>query len=117
MTRSNDVGAAAFSTFRGDPMACLDRLPAPIRRAIHEGVLDWDPRVERWALNKLLKAGVPMDQAVASIVQRLRDADAREVLDFAHRWPSRFGRYTPHWNAGATILRYDEASRVRGRCA
>lgn len=111
--RSQDVGAAEFSTFRGNPLAALDRLPQPIRRAIHEGVCAWDPRVERWQLNKLLKAGTPPEQAIAQIVEQLRAADAGEVWTFAHHWPARFGRLTPHVRAEATIVRYDEVARVR----
>jgi hypothetical protein len=91
----------------------MDRLPPPIRAALHEGVVDWDPLVLRWQLNKLLAAGVTEGKAVETVVAWVRDWDRQEVKLFAHHWPARFGRYTPHVNAGATILRYGD----RGRCA
>lgn len=107
---SNGIAASPLSRFRGDPMACFDRLPAPIRAALHEAVVKWDPRVVRWDLNKRLRSGMSEDDAVAASVRDLRDADADEVKLFAHLWPARFGRYSPHWNAGATIQRYGRRS-------
>lgn len=103
---TNNVVAAPLSDLRGDKMKCFDRLPSPLKRALWEGVTDWDPREVRWHLNKSLKRGVPLDAAVATEVAQIRAADVREVNAFQHHWPSRFGRY-PHIAAGATILRYN----------
>ena len=109
----NNVGAAPASKFRGDPLAAMDRLPATLRRALHEAVVEWDPRWVRWELNRQVKAGIPPDVAAAVIAAALRRDDEWEVLHFARCWPARFGAGTPHAQARATILRYDEAARVR----
>lgn len=102
----NNVGAAPTSRFRGDPYACFDRLPAPIRAALHEAVVAWSPNDVRWELNDLLRDGMSEAEAVAACVHAIRDADEGEVKTFAHLWLARFGRHSPHWNAQATIQRY-----------
>lgn len=111
----NSISSSPLSTFRGDPMAAFDRLPLPIRRALHEAIVAWDPRECRWLLNKAIKAGVPQEQAVWDQVADIQSDDEREVRQFAYHWPARFGRLTPHVRADATILRYDEVSIVRRR--
>lgn len=110
----NVRGVAPESRFRGDPMAALDRLPPALRRAIHEGLLPWDPCAERWKLNRLLKRGVPQADAVDDLVRGIRLADQTEAAAMRCAWPSRFG-VCPAIAANATILRYDEAERVRAR--
>lgn len=102
----NNVGASPTSRFRGDPYACFDRLPAPIRAALHEAVVAWSPNDVLWKMNKLLREGMSEAEAVAACVRDIRDADAEEVRMFAHCWPARFGRFSPHWNARVTIQRY-----------
>jgi len=108
----NARGTAPQSRFRGDPLAALDRLPPLIRRALHEALLPWSPLEERWHLNKMMKAGLSEAEAVERLVQHIRDADAREAAAMRHAWPARFGR-CPAIAADATIMRYDEADRVR----
>lgn len=103
----NVVSAAQNSRLRGNVLSAMDRLPAPIRRALHEAVNDWDPREIRWFFNKRIKAGWPEAIAVAAEIASIAHADATEIARFAHRWPARFGEY-PHLAADATILRYDE---------
>lgn len=106
MTRKNNVSAAELSGFRGNVWSAFDRLPQPIRRALHEAIGPWDPREVRWSLNKRLKAGQEESAAVAVEIELIRLNDEAEVNAFQHRWPSRFGKY-PHVAAGATILRYE----------
>jgi hypothetical protein len=88
-------------------MAAFDRLPAVVRHALWEAVVEWDPRQSRWDINKRIKRGMPEHLAVAIEVEEIRSADEREVKAFQYHWPSRFGRY-PHVAADATIMRYNE---------
>jgi hypothetical protein len=108
---NNDISALSRSRFRGDEWACFDRLPAVLRRALHEGVTDWCALEVRWSLNKRLKGGVAPELAVEMEAMAVRDADAEELAIEARRWPARFGRH-PHTAAGASILRYGGARRA-----
>lgn len=85
----------------------------PLRRALHEGIIKWSALETRWMLNKRTKGGMQIDDAVAAEVANIRAADVREINQFAHHWPARFGRLTPHVRAQATIMRYDEAMNHR----
>lgn len=109
---SNGISAARRSTFRGNELAAMDRLPTPIRRALWESVVDWDPCVVRWHLNQDLKAGLALDEAVAVQIVAIYDDEAEEINRFAHHWPSRFGKY-PHVAAEVSIQRYERRSAGR----
>ena len=108
--QDNNVGAAPYSPYRGDVWALFDKLPAPIRRALQDSVIDWDPRAEHLALQRLKKNG--FDEAVATklVCLGLARADELEVREFGQYWPARYGAY-PAVAAQASILRYDEAER------
>jgi hypothetical protein len=110
----NSRGTALPSNFRGNPMSAHDRLPQPLRRALQDALLDWCPLVERWRMNKLIKAGVPEAEAAERLAQGIREADARQMEAMRYAWPARFGR-CPAIAAEATMLRYDEVDRVRAR--
>jgi hypothetical protein len=112
--QKNHRSAAPPTTFRGDPLAAFDRLPARLRQALHEAVIQWDPREVRWTLNQRLRAGVSEHDAIAAEIWDIRLHEENEVRAFSYHWPSRFGRY-PHTAAGATILRYDERDRRRSQ--
>lgn len=106
---------APQSTFRGDPLAALDRLPTALRRALHEAVICWDPREVAWDLKQLCRAGLSEAKAVAIVVARLRQADEDEVMAFAGRHWRQYGTATPHVRAKATILRYGARRRRQHR--
>lgn len=103
--RDNIKSWAPISRFRGNQLAALDKLPPLLRRALWEGVIDWDARETRWQLNQMLKMGVPLATAVKDLAKAIRGSDQFEVTNFAAHWPSRFGRY-PHMAAKATLQRY-----------
>lgn len=107
MTRHGDNSASPLpvSRFRGDPMACMDRLPRMVQRVLHEAVCNWCPLYIRWQLNRQLKSGMPPAVAESYILALLAALEADELDLAAHAWPARFGSY-PHRAAGATIQRY-----------
>ena len=105
---TNHVAAARNSRFRGNEMAALDRLPPALRYFLHDSVVAWDARWVLWELNKMRQR----DDAVAALLQRLRDSQAVELASFRHHWPARFGVY-PAFAARASVVHYDEADRVR----
>ena len=74
--------------------------------------MDWCPLYLRKALDEIIGSGWPAQAAAKALANALRRASQTEVDSFARKWPSRFGPY-PHLAARATILRYDEAERVR----
>ena len=119
---SNDIGASPTSLFWGNHLACLDRLPPAVRRGLHEGVVSWDPLFVRWQINKRVKAGMSLEEATAWAVAALRRWDDAEVAQFGRggspdALPLLRGcanpNASPHLAAGASIMRYDEAARVR----
>lgn len=105
MTIVNSRAAAPRANFRGNEMDAFDSLPAPVRRAMWEGVTEWSALEARRNINRAVRRGMSVDDAVAAEVAAIIAADKREVFQFAHHWPSRFGRY-PHVAAKATIMRY-----------
>ena len=100
MSEGNNVGASPTGHFPGGKWACFDRLPPELRRAVHEGVVDWDARSISWSLNERLRAGLTERAAIAQEVAHVHASDAEEVRQFQHHWPSRFGRH-PHTAAQA----------------
>lgn len=89
-------------------MACLDRLPSDLRRFFHEAVVEWSVLETRWKLNKALKTGIPLAEAVAAEIACLREAQTRELAMQRFCWPARFGPH-PATAALSTPMRYDEA--------
>lgn len=120
MPRYNNIAASDNSKFRGDPWAALDRLPQPLRWAIHEGIVVWDPREDRWWLDKLMQDGMPEDKAVARLLTWHRESNEYEIEKFGMALPSVFGGASPHMFAEATIQPYGERTPAiaapAGRC-
>jgi hypothetical protein len=113
MRGHNARNASERSRLRfGDPLDALDKLPTPLRRALHEAITTWDPRETLIDLKARLKAGEPEVEAIAAEVAAIREADRTDIRSFRYHWPSRFGVY-PAAGARSTILRYDEAERLR----
>lgn len=81
-------------------LAVMDRLPQPLRRALHEALYDWDPRWVRAELDKRMRAARRPDDAVASAVRMIIAGDETELWSFATTWPA-------HVRAGATLQRYE----------
>ena len=100
----NNRSAARESRPKRDTYACFDRLPAPLRRALHESVLDWHPFDCRFWFNTYRRTGTPECEAINRTIAMLRSSDEQEVREFSEQWPEQFGTY-PHVAAGATIMR------------
>jgi hypothetical protein len=109
--RRNDRGAAPRSRLRGNDMDAFDNLPAPIVHAMWETVVDWCPLAIALNLKRARKSGSEEADAITDQLGILAEADAWEIQQFCYHWPSRFGRGTPHVQANATIMRYDERGR------
>lgn len=81
-------------------LAIMDRLPQPLRHALHEALFDWDPRWARAELDKRLRAARRPDDAVASALRMITAGDETELWSFAQHWPV-------HVRAGASLQRYE----------
>ena len=78
-----------------------------------DAIVCWDAREVRWSLNKRLKAGAGMEEAIQAEVDFTRSADMVELKKFAGHWPARFGPY-PHLGAQATFQRYSREADLSG---
>lgn len=76
----------------------FDRLPPPIRRALHEALMDWDPRWIKAELSKRTQARQP-EAAIAATLRMIAAGDETELWSFAERHPA-------HVRANATLQRY-----------
>lgn len=81
-------------------LAVVDRLPPAVRRALHEALVDWDPRWVRAELRRRLAVARTAEQAIAATVRMIHAGDETELWSFATRWPL-------HVRAGARLQRYD----------
>lgn len=98
------MAAKPYSKLKGDPYRAYEELPAEVRRALQEALVDWCPlRAREWHLH-LLQQLRPA-QAASFLVQAIRRHDQAEVAAFARRWPTGAQGY-PHLAAGATLQRY-----------
>ena len=100
----NNVGAGRGCRTKRDTYACFDKLPAPLRRALHDAVLDWVPFNVRYWLNHHRAMGRSEPVAIRRVLALIRSWDQQEVHGFGEHWPPRFGTY-PHLAANATIMR------------
>lgn len=107
-SRANDRGAAPRSRLRGNDLATFDKLPKPIVRAMWGSVVDWCPLTVARDLKLKKRSGMADDDAIAAVLDDLSKADEHEIKQLCYHWPSRFGPGTPHVQAGATVMRYDE---------
>lgn len=106
----NTAATRPRSKLRGDPYQALEALPAEVRRALHEALVDWCPlRAREWHLHLLRREGLRPAQAASCLVRTIRGLDHAEVAAFAGTWPAGAGAY-PHLAAGATLQRYAGAA-------
>lgn len=80
-------------------LAVVDRLPPAVRRALHEALVDWDPRWVRAELRRRLLVARTAEQAIAATVRLIAAGDETEIWSHAASWPL-------HVRAGASLQRY-----------
>lgn len=85
-------------------MAIMDRLPPAVRRALHEALVDWDPRWVRAELRRRLLVARTAEQAIAATVRLIAAGDETELWSHAASWPL-------HVRAGASLQRYGDDHR------
>jgi hypothetical protein len=102
----NSTATRPRSKLTGDPYRAFEELPAEVRRALQESLVDWCPlRAREWHLDLLRRDRLRPDQAAFYLVQTIRRMDQAEVAAFARTWPKGAQAY-PHLAAGATLQRY-----------
>lgn len=95
-----------YSKLKGDPWRAYDELPAEVRQALQESLVDWCPlRAREWHLHLLRERRLRPAQATHFLIQTIRRHDHAEVAAFARTWPKGPKVY-PHLAAGATLQRY-----------
>lgn len=95
-----------YSKLKGDPWRAYDELPAEVRLALQESLVDWCPlRAREWHLHLLRERRLRPAQATHFLIQTIRRHDHAEVAAFARTWPKGPKVY-PHLAAGATLQRY-----------
>lgn len=102
----NSMAARPYSKLKGDPYRAYEELPAEVRRALQEALVDWCPlRAREWHLHLLRRERLRPAQAARFLVQTIRGQDHAEVAAFARTWANGAPAY-PHLAAGATLQRY-----------
>jgi hypothetical protein len=102
----NSMAAKPYSKLKGDPYRAYEELPAEVRRALQEALVDWCPlRAREWHLHLLRRQRLRPAQAASFLVQTIRGHDHAEVAAFARAWPKGAQAY-PHLAADATLQRY-----------
>ena len=102
----NSMATKPYSKLKGDPYRAYEELPAEVRRALQEALVDWCPlRAREWHLHLLHQQRLRPAQAASFLVQAIRRHDHAEVAAFARTWPKGAKAY-PHLAAGATLQRY-----------
>lgn len=95
-----------YSKLKGDPWRAYEELPAEVRQALQESLVDWCPlRAREWHLHLLRERRLRPAQATHFLIQTIRRHDHAEVAAFARTWPKGPKVY-PHLAAGATLQRY-----------
>ncbi len=113
----NDVTERAriWRRFAGDEWDAFDRLPASIRRRMHEHAYD------AWAVNALILWRLFRRQLASSargerrLSNHLDDCERIEREAFAAAYARDWGGTLPHLAAGASVLRYDAEARRTDR--
>lgn len=101
----NNLAARPLSRLKGDPWRAYESLPAEVRRALQEALVDWCPlRALEWH-GQLRRQGLRPAAVVATLVQAIRRHDQAELAAFARSWPAGATAY-PHVAAEATQQRY-----------
>ncbi|UFN47657.1 DUF6525 family protein [Roseomonas sp. OT10] len=102
----NSMAARPYSTLKGDPYRAYEELPAEVRRALQEALVDWCPlRAREWHLHLLRRERLRPAQAASFLIQTIRRQDQAEVAAFARTWSKGAEAY-PHLAAGATLQSY-----------
>ncbi|WP_338663764.1 DUF6525 family protein [Pararoseomonas sp. SCSIO 73927] len=102
----NSMAAKPYSKLKGDPYQAYEELPAEVRRALQEALVDWCPlRAREWHLQLVRQQRLRPAQAAFVLVQTIRGQDHAEVAAFARTWPKGAQAY-PHLAADATLQRY-----------
>ena len=102
----NSTATRPYSKLKGDPYRAFEALPAEVRLALQESLVDWcSLRAREWHLHLLRQERLRPAQAASLLVQTIRRMDHAEVAAFARTWPKGAEAY-PHLAAGATIQRY-----------
>ncbi|PWS35490.1 hypothetical protein DFH01_17950 [Falsiroseomonas bella] len=102
----NSMATRPYSKLKGDPYRAYEELPAEVRRALQEALVDWCPlRARERLLHLLREQRLRPAQAAFSLVQTIRGHDHAEVAAFARTW-SKGPQAYPHLAAGATLQRY-----------
>jgi hypothetical protein len=102
----NSMATKPYSTLKGDPWRAYDALPAEIRLALQEALVDWCPlRAREWHDQLLRERRLRPAQAMHIMIQTIRRHDQDEVAAFAKTWPAGAKAY-PHVAAGASLQRY-----------
>lgn len=100
------MATTARSTLKGDAYRAYEELPAEVRLALQESLVDWCPlRAREWHLQLLRRQRLRPAQAASILVQAIRRHDHAEVAAFARTWPKGAAAY-PHLAAEATLQRY-----------
>ncbi|WP_458094432.1 DUF6525 family protein [Roseomonas sp. WA12] len=108
----NSMAAKPYSKLKGDPYQAYQELPAEVRRALQEALVDWCPlRAREWHLHLLRRQRLRPAQAASVLVETIRKHDHAEVAAFARTWPKGAEAY-PHLAAGATLQRYVGADGI-----
>jgi hypothetical protein len=102
----NSLATTPHSPLKGDAYRAYEQLPAAVRRALQEGLVDWCPlRAREWHEHLLRRQRLRPAQATHLLVQAIRRHDHAEVAAFARTWPKGAAAY-PHVAAGASLQRY-----------
>jgi len=102
----NNTATKPRSKLKGDAYRAFEELPAEVRRALQESLVDWCPlRAREWHMHLLKKERLKPAQAARHLVRTIRRMDHAEVAAFARSWPKGAREY-PHLAASATIQRY-----------
>lgn len=95
-----------YSKLKGDSYRAYEELPAEVRQALQEALVDWCPlRAREWHIHLLRQLRLRPAQATSFLVQTIRSHDHAEVAAFARTWPNGPNAY-PHLAASATLQRY-----------
>lgn len=110
----NNLAMAPRSKLKGDAWRAFDALPAEVRRALQESLVDWCPlRAQEWHQHLLRKERLKPAKAARHLVRTIRRMDHAEVAAFARAWPKGAREY-PHLAAEATIQRYTGTDGLPG---
>jgi hypothetical protein len=101
----NSMATKPYSKLKGDPYRAYEELPAEVRLAMQEALVDWCPLRARELHIQLLRQRLRPAQVTFFLVQTIRRHDHAEVAAFARTWPKGPKAY-PHLAAGATLQRY-----------